>query len=208
MSTTASLDSTEVRLDPGDEMVVPLQIHNTGDIVEGYRIEVVGAPSSWALVDPPTVSLYPGDSTTATVTFRPPRSHAVPAGEQRFGVVVTPTEHPDEAVVPEGVVEVLPFLDTVAELIPHTSQGRRHGRHQVAVDNRGNVPVTTLLEGVDDGNHLEIRTKPPALTIIPGEALFAEVRGAARRSRSPSRWSSPPRRAHRSPLRARTSSSR
>ena len=181
MSTTASLDSTEVRLDPGDEVVIPLQIHNTGDIVEGYRIEVVGAPSSWALVDPPTVSLYPGSSTTATVTFRPPRSHAVPAGQQRFGVVVTPTEHPDEAVVPEGVIEVLPFLETVAELVPHTSQGRRHGRHQVAVDNRGNVPVTALLEGVDDGNRLDVRTSPPAVTVNPGEALFADVRVTPRR---------------------------
>src|SRR5688572_12010054 len=135
MSTTASLDSSSVRLDPGDQVVIPLQIRNNGEIVEGYKIEVVGAPAAWATVEPETVSLYPGSSTTATVSFHPPRSAQVPAGEQQFGVVVTPAEHPDEAVVPEGVIEVLPFLETTAELMPHTSQGSRHGRHQVAVDN-------------------------------------------------------------------------
>lgn len=176
MSTTASLDSTSVSLDPGTEAVIPLQIRNNGEIVEGYRIEVVGAPAAWAVVDPPDLSLYPGTSTTATVTFRPPRSASVPAGEQRFGVVVTPTEHPDEAVVPEGVVEILPFLETVAELVPRTSQGRRRGRHQVALDNRSNVPVTAVIEGTDEGRKVRFRIDPPALSVPSGEAAFASVK--------------------------------
>lgn len=176
MTTTASLDTADVQLDPGDVIAIPVQVQNTGEIVEGYRVEVVGAPSAWAEVEPQTFSLYPGTSATATVTFHPPRSSAVPAGEQQFGIVVTPTEHPDEAVVPEGVIEVLPFLETVAELVPRTSQGRSRGKHQAAVDNRGNVPVTTKLDGRDDGNKLAITTRPPAITVNPGEARFVDVR--------------------------------
>ena len=176
VTTTASLDTADVQLDPGDVIAIPVQVQNTGEIVEGYRVEVVGAPSAWAEVEPQTFSLYPGTSATATVTFHPPRSSAVPAGEQQFGVVVTPTEHPDEAVVPEGVIEVLPFLETVAELVPRTSQGRSRGKHQAAVDNRGNVPVTTKLDGRDDGNKLDVATRPPAITVNPGEARFVDVR--------------------------------
>jgi hypothetical protein len=176
MSTVATLDETSVSLDPGGEAVIPLQIRNNGDIVEGYRIQVVGVPAAWATVEPENLSLYPGTATTATVTFRPPRSSRVPAGRQEFGVIVMPTEHPDAAVVPEGVVEVLPFLDTFAELVPRTSQGSRKGRHQVAVDNRGNVEVPAVLSARDDGKRLRLRVEPAGVTVGPGEARFTEVR--------------------------------
>jgi len=182
MSTSASLDSSNVQLQAGEQVVIPLQIRNNGEIVEGYRIEVVGPPAAWSTVEPANVSLYPGSSTTATVAFHPPRTSGVPAGELQFGVVVTPTEHPDEAVVPEGVVEVLPFLDTTAELLPRTSQGRRYGRHQVAVDNRGNVPVTAVLTATDPTGQLRGTVTPPGLTVNPGEAAFADVRVRPARS--------------------------
>lgn len=175
MTTTATLAETDVRLEPGSEVAIDLEVRNEGTIVEGYRFEVVGAPAAWTEIDPPELSLYPGTDGTVTVTFRLPRSAAVPAGEQQFGVVVTPTEHPDETVVPEGVVEVLPFLDTVAELVPRTSQGRRAGRHQIALDNRSNVAVTALLEGGDESRKLKFRIDPPRPTVPPGEANFSKL---------------------------------
>ena len=66
VTTSASLDTTDVQLDPGDVIAIPVQVQNTGDIVEGYRIDVVGVPSAWAEVEPETFSLYPGTSATAT----------------------------------------------------------------------------------------------------------------------------------------------
>lgn len=176
MTTIAHLDSSNLQLQAGEQAVIPLQIRNNGEIVEGYQLEVVGPPAAWTTVEPASVSLYPGSSTTATLSFHPPRSARVPAGELHFGVVVTPTEHPEEAVVPEGVIEVLPFLETTAELMPRTSQGRNHGRHQIAVDNRGNVPVTGLLSGTDPTGQLRCSITPEALTVGPGEAGFADVR--------------------------------
>ena len=160
--------------------MVPLQIRNNGQIVERYQISVVGAPAAWATIDPEEVSLYPGTTTTATVTFRPPRSARTPAGELAFGVKVEPTEHPELTVVPEGVVEVLSFLETTAELTPRTSQGRR-GRHKVAVDNRGNVPVNALVEAHSDGERVQFKVDPVGLAIPPGEARFVSVKVKARK---------------------------
>ncbi|TNM39691.1 hypothetical protein FHP29_12555 [Nocardioides albidus] len=174
MTTIASLDSTSVRLDPGAEAVIPLQIRNNGTVVEGYELSVIGVPADWAIVEPSTVSLYPGTATTATVTFRPPRSARTPAGEHGFGVSVLPTEHPEHAVVPEGTVELLPFLETTAEVVPRTSQGRR-GRHQVAIDNRGNVPVNVMVRAASDGGRLALKVDPVGLEIPPGEARFARI---------------------------------
>jgi hypothetical protein len=177
MTTTAKLDSARVELSPGTEAVVPLQIRNTGELVEGYQIEVLGPPAAWTTVEPAVIEgLYPGTTTTATVRFAPPRSWNVPAGLLDFGIRVVPFDHADETVTPEGVVEVLPFLDTTAELLPRTSHGRSGAKHQVALDNRGNVPVTVSLTAADDAGALDFRVRPQILTVPPGTAEFADVR--------------------------------
>lgn len=176
MTTTATLDPTPVMLDPGGAAAVPLQIYNNGELVEGYHLEVVGPAKGWASVEPEDVSLYPGASTTATVMFFPPRSAAVPAGELRFGVRIVPTEHPEETVVPEGSVEVLPFMETTAELVPRTSHGRRGAKVRVAIDNRGNQPVTVALRGADQADALQFGVKPAVSTVGAGNAAFTDLR--------------------------------
>ena len=177
MGTTAKLDSARVELSPGTDAVLPLQIRNTGDTVEAYQIEVLGAPAAWTTVEPAVIEgLYPDTTATVAVHFSPPRSSTVPAGLLDFGVRVVPVEHADEAVVPEGVVEVLPFLDTTAELVPRTTHGRGGAKHQVALDNRGNVPVQVALTAADDTGALDHSVRPQLLVVQPGHAEFAEVK--------------------------------
>ncbi|MPV48653.1 MULTISPECIES: hypothetical protein [unclassified Pseudactinotalea] len=177
MSTMARLEETTVRLTAGTTETVPLLIRNDSDIVEGYRFEVLGVPQEWTSVEPAEITgLYPGAQTTAAITFAPPVSAQVPAGRFDFGVRVIPTENPENVVVPEGMVEVLPFLQTTAELIPRTSHGRRGARHRLAVDNRGNAPVTVQLTGGDEAGALEVEVTPPSLTVEPGHAMFTDLK--------------------------------
>jgi hypothetical protein len=183
MATLATLDATSIELTPGASTTVPLHVRNTGSIVEGYRIEVLGVPQPWAVVEPAVIDgLYPDEVTTATITFNPPRTAEVPAGTFPFGVRVIPVEHPDEVAVPEGVVEVLPFLDTTAELVPRTSHGRRGGTHQVAVDNRGNVPITVHLECSDANDDLKFAVRDRVVSVAPGQATFVKVKAVPRRT--------------------------
>ncbi|MDQ0821188.1 hypothetical protein QFZ79_003562 [Arthrobacter sp. V4I6] len=176
MSTTATLDSPLVSLEAGAEAVVPLHIRNDGEIVEEYKLRVVGPSGSWTEVVPGIVSLFPGQNTTASVEFRPPRSSEVPAGEFPYAVQVLPTEHPEEAVAPEGVLQLLPFHQTTAELMPRQSRGCFGAQHRVAVDNYGNVPITVTLAGSDPGDLLNISCREPTLTVGPGLVEFARVR--------------------------------
>jgi hypothetical protein len=176
MSPSVVLDPTPVRLEAGTSARIPLQIRNTGHIVEGYRVDVVGPPAAWTTVEPAEVTLYPGDTATLSVDLHPPRSPEAPAGEHLYGVRVVPVEHPEEAVVPEAVVEVLPFLELTAELVPRTSHGRLGGRHEVAVDNRGNAPVEVTLTASDPADSLLARVRPETLTVEAGHAGFADVR--------------------------------
>jgi hypothetical protein len=175
MSTTATLDSPRFSLEAGTEAAVTLHVRNDGKIVEEYRLRVMGPSGSWTKVVPGIVSLFPGQSTTASVEFGPPRSSEVPAGEFPYAVQVLPTEHPEEAVAPEGVLQLLPFHQTTAELMPRQSRGCFGARHRVAVDNYGNVPITVTLAGSDPGDLLNISFREPTLTIGPGIVEFSRV---------------------------------
>lgn len=176
MSLTASLDATSVSAAPGEETAVPLQVRNSGATVEEYRFEVVGACAAWSAVEPAVLSLYPGDSRTVSLMLRPPRDATVAAGETPFGVRVVPTGEQGGTVVPEGRVTVLPFTATTAELVPRSSHGSLRGRHQLAVDNRGNTPVTVRL-GAQPGSELaRVDFAVSELQVAPGHAEFGRLR--------------------------------
>lgn len=175
MTTHAVLEPIPLEVVPGESLTCGLTIRNNSDVVDAYQFEVVGAPAPWTLVEPADPSLYPGTEMTVAVRFQPPRSSQAPAGEMPFAVRVQPVQRPQEAVAPEGVLKVLPFTATTAEITPRTSTGRRRAKHEVAIDNRGNVPITANLAGADPDRQLTIRPRPAAVVVAPGRAEFATV---------------------------------
>ncbi|WP_405823650.1 hypothetical protein OG705_27245 [Streptomyces sp. NBC_00838] len=176
MSLTASLDESSVTAEPGAETALALRVLNSGRTVEEYRFEVVGACAAWSAVEPSVLSLYPGDSGTVSLMLRPPRDSTVPAGGTPFGIRVVPTSEESGTVVPEGRVTVLPFTETTAELVPRSSHGSRSGQHRLAVDNRGNTPVTVRL-GAQPGTELaRVVFAASELRIEPGRAEFGKLR--------------------------------
>lgn len=176
MSLTASLDASSVTVAPGEETTLPLQILNSGRTVEEYHFEVVGTCAAWSAMEPAVLSLYPGDSGTVSLVMRPPREATVLAGESTFGIRVMPTGDRSDTVVPEGRVTVLPFTETTAELVPRGSNGSRSGRHQLAVDNRGNTPVTVRLGAQPGTEQARVVFAASELRIEPGHAEFAKLR--------------------------------
>lgn len=153
-----------------------LSVTNAGSIVETYTLSIVGELEPYASVEPGTLSLYPGSEGSATVTILVPADANLPAGDLPFGVLVTPTAEPGETEVPEAVAHLQPTRDVTAELTPRTSHGSRNGRHSLALDNRGNEPVTVALSGKDPDAVLEFRFRPSTLVVPPNSAAFATVR--------------------------------
>ncbi|GAA0686309.1 hypothetical protein GCM10010193_45230 [Kitasatospora atroaurantiaca] len=161
---------------PGEEARVGLELRNSGEIVEAYRFEVLGAAAGWAAVEPETLSLYPGTTGEVAVVFRPPLDAGLPAGPVPYAVRVLPQEQPQSATVPEGLVELLPFDRLDAELTPRVSQGRGSARHRIAIDNRGNRPVSAALTGADRGGLLSFSFPPGPAVTDPGRATFVPGR--------------------------------
>jgi hypothetical protein len=181
MSASASLSTPRVSIVPGDEGTVTIHVRNSGDIVEAYRFDVLGATAEWATVEPERLSLYPNAAGTAILVLKPPRSPRVPAGEVPFGVRVQPFENPQAVVVPEGMVKVLPFEEIAGELIPTLCRGRLRGRLQVSIENGGNVPITVLLAASDSGQQLRFAHRPAAVEVAPGQTVYANIRIRPRR---------------------------
>ncbi|HKF74758.1 MAG TPA: hypothetical protein VKF59_01330 [Candidatus Dormibacteraeota bacterium] len=189
MGASVSLSAGLIDVDPGGEAAVELRVQNRGQVVDQFALEVLGAAAEWATVEPATLNLFPGKEEKARIRFRPPRASGTPAGEVPFGVRVRSREDPAGGAVEEGTLLVGAFRQTEAELVPRSSRGRFGARHELALDNRGNVRMRALLAGQDPSNRLRFRFAPAALTAPPGGAAIADVhvrpRGVA--------WTGPPR---------------
>ncbi|MFJ1739828.1 hydrolytic protein [Streptomyces microflavus] len=163
-----------VTVSPGGTATTTLTVRNDSDIVEAYTLEVVGDCAAWSTVEPARVSLYPGTSEMVTLTFAPPRSHEVKAGETPLAVRVLPAEHPESVVVPEGTVTVEPFHELRTELEPRRRRGWLGARFRTAVQNKGNTPVDVAFTGRQAGEELRLGFTPGQKRLEPGES--AEIR--------------------------------
>jgi hypothetical protein len=176
MAATATLASKAVIVTPGGEAVSEVRVRNSGTVVDQFTLEVLGDASAWAIVEPAVIPLFPGAEAVARIKFKPPKSSSVPARAIPFAVRVKSREDARASLVEEGVVEVGPFNDTSAELIPRTAKGSSRARAQLALDNRGNVRINARLTAADPDRKLNFTITPPALTAEPGTASFAAVR--------------------------------
>lgn len=180
MGASARLSTAAIRVECGSEATCQVTVRNTGTVVDEYAFAVLGESAAWTAVDPPTLSLFPDAEGEVTVTFRPPRDASTPVGQLPFGVRVASKEDPRGSVVEEGTVDVSPFVDISAEIVPHTSRGRQSGSHEVAIDNRGNQAVEVALSGTDPNDDLTFRFSAPSVTAAPGTASFSRFRVSSR----------------------------
>ncbi|MFD0306747.1 RICIN domain-containing protein [Streptomyces sp. NPDC127119] len=175
MSLWTSLEPASATVDPGGSTTVRLRLRNTGDVVDEYRFEAVGALAPWTRVEPQTLRLYPGTTGSVDLTFAPPRTPDATAGPNPYAVRITPTEHPEAVTVPEGNLTITPFTEVRAELVPPTVKGRFRGRPKLAVDNLGNTKLTASVNGSDNGDQLSYDIHPSNVQIEPGRAAFVKT---------------------------------
>jgi type II secretory pathway pseudopilin PulG len=181
MAASASLSSSVLSVSPGDETVCSVVVANSGQVVEEFVIDVVGDAAAWAVAQPSSVSLMPGESATVNVLFRPPRSAQVAAQSVPFGIRVSSRDDPYGSVVEEGVVEVAAFTALDAELVPAKAEGSRKANYEVAVDNTGNHPVNVELRALDSEGDLDFRFERNRFALDAGTAAFVRLQARPRR---------------------------
>ncbi len=180
MGATARLSEAAIRVECGSEAACQVTVANTGTVVDEFTFTVLGESAAWATVEPASLSLFPDAEGTVTVTFRPPRDASTPVGQLPFAVRVASKEDARGSVVEEGTLDVSPFVDISAEIVPRTSRGRQSGSHEVAIDNRGNQAVEVTLGGTDPDEALAFRFSATSVTAAPGTASFSRFRVASK----------------------------
>jgi hypothetical protein len=164
---TVRLDDRELGVDPGAAIGCDITVRNTGRVVDRYAVRVLGDAERWARPDPPAINLVPDAEGSVRVTFAPPRRPDVAAGTRPFRLLVTSAEDPRTAAFADGTVTVAPYHDVGTDLSPPIAEGRR-GSYRLALENRGNAPVTIRVEATDDRRALDFRISHPVITLPPG----------------------------------------
>ncbi|MCW2608636.1 MAG: hypothetical protein JWO60_3329, partial [Frankiales bacterium] len=177
MSAAVVLADTSLEVVPGDTLTVALVVTNTGTVVDAVTLDVVGLPDGWAQVEPPEVRLLPGRSREVALVVHPPRTSTTATGVRVLGLRARCREDAAGGCVEEALLEVLPYVDVGAELVPHSRsvRNRRRGRFVVAVDNRGNAPVTVGLDAFDPDGDLALAVGQAHLDCLPGSATFGTL---------------------------------
>ena len=114
---------------------------------------------------PAVLSVYPGQEATGTVQAAPPQLPSSVAGVTPFRLIATSAVHANISSSAAGRVDVAPYHELAAALVPTSSHGRGLTRHQITLDNRGNVPLRIGLHAIDVADGLRLGF--PAFADVP-----------------------------------------
>ncbi|HEU4426746.1 MAG TPA: fibronectin type III domain-containing protein [Pilimelia sp.] len=172
MDPVLALGEDLLHVEPGSEARVIATVRNAGDLVEQYRLEVLGEAARWSQVVPRQISVLPGgaEEKSVTVVFRPPAPPVAVAGEFPFGLRCVSLEAPDRCAVVEGDVVVGAVIGVQAKLEPLSPSGRWTGRYRVLLENTGSVPVRLRLAASDNRRVLRFALAPAEVTVEPGRS--------------------------------------
>lgn len=181
MAESVVVEQVSLSVVPGEMVTCTVRIRNTGAVVDQFALTVLGQPAAWTTVVPAALSLFPNADGTVELHFAPPRAPGVGVGPTPFGVRVVGSEDPDNAVVEEGEIDLLPFVDVTAKVTPRTSETKRKARHEVVVDNLGNAPVAVHLSAADPDEQLAFDLKDPTVTVEAGQSRHVPLKVAAKK---------------------------
>jgi hypothetical protein len=181
MAVSALLRSTEVTVAPGASARCHVLIRNNAAVVDQFVFAVMGDIVEWTEVRPQRVNLMPNQEVTVELTFSPPKSYEVLAGNHPFALKVSSREDEAGSVVQEGVVTVTKYAEIAADIVPKTSEGRRVGKHVLAIDNLGNHEYVGEVSATDPDNKLTFKIRPHGPPLSPGHCTFVKIKARPKR---------------------------
>ena len=160
---------------------VLVTVHNTGTLIGGYQIRMLGADPSWVTLQADSLSLFPDEMQTVTATVAVP--DGVAAGERRMAVQVRELTPPYAISINELELQVPASEELAAQLTPMTVIGGGHGMFGVLLHNTGNTTITTELAGRDAEDVMWFEFEPAVVTLEPGDQAISDLRASG-----PRRW--------------------
>ncbi len=157
----------------GSPVELALTIRNLSDIVDGYAVDVGGAPP-WLVVASDQLRLLPDTEDRLVVRFRIDSATLVPAGERSVRLRVRSLTRPPAHEIVSVTVSV-PVVDAPVTVRIEPSIARAKDvditRLAVVVDNAAaNRPATVRLAGSDPELAVAFHFDPAEITVGPGDS--------------------------------------
>jgi hypothetical protein len=166
-------------IEPGRTLPVTVLVTNTGELIGGYTLRVLGADPSWVRLDTDQLSLFPGTSQSVLINLTIPEGIA--AGDRRIAIQVRELTPPYANAVEEIELHVPAAPAVHLQLDPVTVYGGRRASFGAVIENKGNTTVSGRLGGADAEDKLRFGFAPEAIKLAPGEHRIVELTTRARR---------------------------
>lgn len=163
-------------IEPGAEAETVVLIRNTGDTADTFHVVVQGEASKWAVVDPSSLTLAPGEEGPVWVHFRPPRSPDTVPGSVPFAVAVASARDPAFVAVETGELGIGTYSSIAASFVGDPVLGASWVELEVAVRNTGNRRVQVDLAAESQDARVRFEVRPNVVELPPGHPVNVQVR--------------------------------
>ena len=163
-------------VEPGGQVQVPIQVRNPGQIVESYRVDVVGLDAPWWQAVPAELRVYAGEEESGTVVLCPPVGAVAGPAPLPFAVRVYSLVDPSRCVVAEADLEVGRVSDLQPSIVPMTGRARWRTTFRITFANWGNAPVHLVLTASDPDEQLGFALSQDAVVVPVGGRVTVRLR--------------------------------
>jgi hypothetical protein len=163
----------------GLAQTVTITITNTGDLIGGYAVRVLGADPEWIGLDHEAMSIFPEASAVVIATIRVP--DGMVSGSRRIGIQVRELTPPESVTVEEIDLEIAAVPRMTLALDPITVSGGSTQATSLLAENTGNTTLSGRFTAVDPEDGVAFTFRPERVKLAPGERMSADLHLKARR---------------------------
>lgn len=164
---------------PGYPTVLTVRVVNTGTVISGSSLRILGVDPRWVHLDQDQLSLFPDAAGVVVLTVTLPPG--IPAGVRLLGVEVRELTPPMDRQVVEVELTVPAELGLKVDLDPVTTTGGHNATVGVLVANTGNSVLDIDLSGTDEEGQVKFIFSPDRATLAPGDRTLAAAELKAKR---------------------------
>lgn len=162
-----------VTTQPGRKVSFEVTVHNDSDVINAYRIAMLGVDPAWVTTDHDALSLFPDQMRSLTVTLAVPRNY--PAGHRELAIQVTSLNDQSVFGLTQVGLEVEPVVAVSFELEPSSASGGKRTKYTVVVANTGNTRVDFEPTMIDDEEICRVEFEPESTSLEPTEQRIFEA---------------------------------
>lgn len=170
MSVTASFQPDHIAASPGQAAALSLHLQNNTAIERVVTLRVGGALAAQTVLQTETIYLDPNEHFEVPVIVD--ANSSLVAGPHSCVIEVAGD---DETTSAAATVDIDATASWTARLVPEQSSSPTAGRHKVALDNLGNVPITIEVTTTTEAD-VVAEIAAPTINIDSGKSANVELR--------------------------------